>query len=96
MPLCLTKRTGRIALALVALMGVSGCESLDKFNPFGDNKKPLPGARSPVFPEGVPGVDYSAKYSQPSNANAPLDALQTQNQGQGGQGGQSGQQPARQ
>lgn len=74
-------RRGRLlrgALALGLVLGCAGCESLDSFNPFGDNKKPLPGTRQQVFPEGVPGVDYSARPSQPSNANAPIDALPAQ------------------
>ena len=29
---------------------------LGDFNPFGTAKKPLPGDRRPLFPEGVPGV----------------------------------------
>jgi hypothetical protein len=29
---------------------------LSEFNPFGTSKKPLPGERRAVFPEGVPGV----------------------------------------
>lgn len=51
-------------IALSAALG--GCETqamLDKvqdavadFNPFGTNKKPLPGERRAVFPDGVPGV----------------------------------------
>jgi len=31
-------------------------DALADFNPFGANKKPLPGERRAVFPEGVPGV----------------------------------------
>ncbi len=74
-------RHGRVlrgALVLGLVLGLAGCESLDSFNPFGENKKPLPGTRQQVFPEGVPGVDYTARPSQPSNANAPVDALPAQ------------------
>ena len=31
-------------------------DTLHDFNPFGTGKKPLPGERRPVFPDGVPGV----------------------------------------
>ncbi|MFK8251733.1 hypothetical protein [Ancylobacter terrae] len=59
-------------LALVTLfagmaLGTAGCESLDKLNPFGEKEKPLPGTRTPVFPEGVPGVDYGAAPPQPAS-----------------------------
>src|SRR4051794_5891260 len=53
---------GLIGLAVA----LSGCETADftekvqesiqDFNPFGTSKKPLPGQRRAVFPEGVPGV----------------------------------------
>lgn len=50
---------------LVSVAGVlSGCggSAVNSFDPtdmlsFLDTKKPLPGARKPVFPEGVPGVE---------------------------------------
>ena len=46
--------------ALLALGPVlAGCENFDpdRLDPFGLNqKKPLPGERKPLFPEGVPGV----------------------------------------
>jgi hypothetical protein len=61
-----------ILLALLPLSaGLSGCgtfwdgansltdkfsDAMHDFNPFGTGKKPLPGERRPVFPEGVPGV----------------------------------------
>ncbi|GGF86986.1 hypothetical protein GCM10007301_53590 [Azorhizobium oxalatiphilum] len=67
----------RIALALILALGVTGCESLDKFNPFGDGKKPLPGTRTPVFPGGVPGVESRAPLLQPSNSNVSLGAAPT-------------------
>jgi hypothetical protein len=54
-----------VMLGLAAALG--GCargedamdsvqEGLHKFNPFGTAKKPLPGQRKAMFPEGVPGV----------------------------------------
>ena len=55
-----------LAAALVAALALAGCSTSDaldsvsdtisSFNPFGTNKKPLPGQRQAVFPEGVPGV----------------------------------------
>lgn len=60
----------RLILAALLLgigLGVSGCETSDMvdkvqgamqdFNPFGTAKKPLPGSRKALFPEGVPGVE---------------------------------------
>jgi hypothetical protein len=54
------------AILTAAALGVSlallGCDTADLGDklqdaiPFGDNKKPLPGVRKEVFPEGVPGV----------------------------------------
>ncbi|MFS8035405.1 hypothetical protein ACI7BZ_00315 [Xanthobacter sp. AM11] len=65
----------RLALALALALAAAGCETLEKMNPFEEKEKALPGARQPVFPQGVPGVDYSTPLSQPSNANAPIDQL---------------------
>ena len=59
----------RLTLVLVfagLALAAAGCESLDKLNPFGEKEKILPGTRSPVFPEGVPGVDYGAPPPQPA------------------------------
>lgn len=47
-----------VALSL-ALIGCDTADTLDKLSdmiPFGDSKKPLPGERKEVFPQGVPGV----------------------------------------
>ncbi|MBS9477969.1 hypothetical protein [Ancylobacter radicis] len=69
-----TPRSPRLrrVLGLLPILGlalaVSGCETLDKMNPFTEKEKPLPGARAPVFPEGVPGVDYNAPPPQPANS----------------------------
>lgn len=68
-------RSIRLALAASLALTAAGCETLDKFNPFDQAKKPLAGNRQPVFPTGVPGVDYGTPLSQPSNANAPIDQL---------------------
>src|SRR5580704_2168059 len=70
-------------LALVALL--SGCSSFDPTdimdNVFAAQKKPLPGERKPLFPDGTPGVqpglppDLVKGYQQPPPvAEAPPDA----------------------
>jgi hypothetical protein len=57
-----------IAVLACAGFAVAGCSSttdlvdsfqsaVHDFNPFGASKKPLPGERRAVFPEGVPGVE---------------------------------------
>jgi hypothetical protein len=59
------RRTPRLisAAVLIALGGaLSGCGSTTGWDPsdlldFLDTKKPLPGQRKPVFPEGVPGLE---------------------------------------
>ncbi len=62
----------RRALLLLPVLGLTlgaaGCETLDTLNPFNEREKPLPGARQPVFPEGVPGVDYNQAPPQPANS----------------------------
>ncbi len=65
----------RLAMAAGLALSATGCETLEKFNPFQEHERPLPGERHAVFPEGVPGVDYSAAPSQPTNSNAVLDRL---------------------
>lgn len=46
------------AAALCAGVALAGCSSLGSLDPttWFDNKKPIPGERKMVFPEGVPGV----------------------------------------
>lgn len=56
-----------VASAIALSLALAGCESLEKMNPFAEKEKILPGARTPVFPEGVPGVDYSAPPPQPAS-----------------------------
>ena len=51
----LHRRILMIASLLAAGLMLSGCESFDPGSWF-DTKKPLPGDRKAVFPEGVPGV----------------------------------------
>jgi len=95
-----------ILLALLPLsVGLTGCGTFwdgansmsDKFsdvmydfNPFGTGKKPLPGERRPVFPEGVPGVHQgippdlmrhnpqAAEVEQPPAAEPPAPVARSQ------------------
>lgn len=70
-------RSARNLLLAAALsLGLAGCESgldiFDKFDFWSTSKKPVPGERRPVFPAGVPGIEYNATPAQPTNANIPL------------------------
>ena len=64
-----------VALSL-ALIGCDTADTLDKLSdmiPFGESKKPLPGERKEVFPQGVPGVPQGVppdmvKGNQPAEA----------------------------
>ena len=63
----------RVALlALPIALGVGGCETMEKLNPFVEKQTPLPGERKPLFPEGVPGVEFGAAPPQPSNSTIPI------------------------
>jgi hypothetical protein len=65
--------------ALLLALALGGCESLSNFG-FDDifsTKRPLPGERKAVFPEGVPGVPQGVpaeliKGNQPGEAQAAL------------------------
>lgn len=91
------RRWHRVLLSgimLSASLALAGCadsfdpsETFDKLTdliPFGTAKKPLPGDRKPVFPDGVPGVSQGIppeliKGNQPpadQAAPAPADAAQ--------------------
>lgn len=86
----------RVALiALPLMLALAGCETFDKLNPFAERETPLPGERKPVFPEGVPGVEFGAAPPQPSNANIPIPSSfgEGSNQGSAQDAGQ-GQPPA--
>lgn len=74
----------RVALLLAPLsLGLAACETLENLNPFDEQSKktPLSGNRRSVFPEGVPGVQYSAPPTQPSNSNIQVspDTMPNQN-----------------
>jgi hypothetical protein len=53
-----------VASVLALALPLANCADTSKFDPsdmleniFPDQKKPLPGDRKPLFPEGVPGVE---------------------------------------
>ena len=72
-----------------ALIGCDTADTLDKLTdmiPFGDNKKPLPGDRKEVFPQGVPGVpqgvppdmvkgNQAAEPAPPSESDKLMEAV---------------------
>lgn len=64
------RRAALMMAALSLAFATAGCGSMDidKLNPFAEKEKKLPGARTAVFPEGVPGVDYNAAPQQPANS----------------------------
>ena len=65
-----------VALSL-ALIGCDTADTLDKLSdliPFGDNKKPLPGERKEVFPQGVPGVPQGVPPDMVKGNQPPPDA----------------------
>jgi hypothetical protein len=72
---------------LVALpLAMTACADFDLFE---EKKTPLAGDRRPIFPGGVPGVNYSAPPLQPTNSNIPIDT-QISATGQLQQGAQPG------
>jgi hypothetical protein len=72
------------AIALVGALVLGGCSTFDPIDAFqdwdlmGSSKKPLPGERRAVFPEGVPGVpqgvppDMVKGYQPPAEAPPPV------------------------
>jgi hypothetical protein len=81
----------RIVSLLVAMVVIApvlaGCENFDpdSLDPFGLNqKKPLPGKRELLFPEGVPGVtqgippEYTAGHQSPGNQDLTFDGTADQ------------------
>jgi len=60
-----------------ALVGCDTADTLDKLTdmiPFGDSKKPLPGERREVFPQGVPGVPQGVPSDLVKGNQPPPDA----------------------
>jgi len=66
--------------ALASAFALAGCETTDIMDklqdmiPFGDSKKPLPGERRQVFPEGVPGVPQGVPPDMVKGNQPPPDA----------------------
>jgi len=80
-------RTILTAAALVSAIALAGCDTINGFDPLdklseldimGTSKKPLPGERRPVFPEGVPGVPQGVPpelvkgYQPPAESPPPV------------------------
>lgn len=72
---------------LIALpLAMTACADFDLFD---EKKTPLAGDRKPIFPSGVPGVNYNTPPMQPTNSNIPIDT-QISATGQAGQTAQPG------
>ncbi|HML14095.1 MAG TPA: hypothetical protein VK456_12375 [Xanthobacteraceae bacterium] len=73
----LSAATVAVSFALVGCDAAGTMDKLQDMIPFGDNKKPLPGDRKEVFPQGVPGVpqgvptDMVKGYQPPAEATPP-------------------------
>ncbi|MBV8754346.1 MAG: hypothetical protein JO328_15895 [Hyphomicrobiales bacterium] len=71
-----------VALSL-ALIGCDTADTLDKLSdmiPFSESKKPLPGERKEVFPQGVPGVPQGVPPDLVKGNQPPPDATPPQQQ----------------
>ena len=55
---------------LVLPLFIVGCADFDLLD---EKKTPVTGERKPLFPGGVPGVNYNTPPPQPSNSNIPID-----------------------
>lgn len=55
-----------VLVALPLAFALTGCEA------FGEKETKLQGDRRPLFPEGVPGVQFGAPPPQPTNSNVPI------------------------
>ncbi len=83
MPRSRVRSSLRVALLVAPLsLGLTACETLENLNPFDEQgkKTPLSGERRPVFPEGVPGVQYNAPPTQPTNSNIQVTPQEMQQQ----------------
>ena len=76
-------RTILTAAALVSAIALAGCDTINGFDPLdklseldimGTSKKPLPGERRPVFPEGVPGVPQGVPPELVKGYQAPAES----------------------
>lgn len=63
-------RVALLALPLASML--AACETLESLNPMEEKKTPLAGDRRQVFPQGVPGVEFNAPPTQPSNSNVQI------------------------
>jgi hypothetical protein len=66
------------AAALAGVLVLGGCSTFDPVDMFQDwdllnSKKPLPGERRAVFPEGVPGVPQGVPPEMRKGYQAPVD-----------------------
>jgi hypothetical protein len=66
------------AAALAGVLVLGGCSTFDPVDMFQDwdllgSKKPLPGERRAVFPEGVPGVPQGVPPEMQKGYQAPVD-----------------------
>jgi hypothetical protein len=59
----------RCAILVLSLF-IVGCADFDLLD---EKKTPVTGERKPLFPGGVPGVNYNTPPPQPSNSNIPID-----------------------
>jgi hypothetical protein len=60
-----------VRCALVAApIAMAACNQFDLFE---EKKTPLAGERKPLFPAGVPGVNYNEPPQQPTNSNIPVN-----------------------
>jgi len=67
----------RVLLLLAPLsLALGACETLEDLSPFDEKKKPVAGDRRALFPQGVPGVQYSAPPQQPTNSNVQIPPQQ--------------------
>ena len=70
----LTAATLALSFALVGCETADVVDKLTDLIPFGDNKKPLPGERKEVFPQGVPGVPQGVPSDMIKGNQPPPDA----------------------
>lgn len=67
------RRASWSILALTGALALGGCESLDFENMF-NPKKPLPGERRDVFPQGVPGIQQGVPAELVRGYQPPVEA----------------------
>lgn len=70
----LSAATAALSLALIGCDAADTMDKLTDMIPFGDSKKPLPGDRKEVFPQGVPGVPQGVPPDLVKGNEPPPDA----------------------